>query len=180
MSTASNGCDAGGSVTQGGMTLYVDYSKCIGCETCEAVCRFVHDRPRIHMTCTADGQSVPLYCRHCDNPKCQNACTRGAISQDRDSAVVFQSMLCRGCETRNCIIACPYSAMLAKDTGVAVTKCDMCAGRRDVGLQPACYETCPAGAILYVERATLPEYISEEAKAAEQRVLDHIRGKLVR
>lgn len=159
-------------------TLYIDYSVCIGCETCEAVCRFVYERPRIQMTCTIEGIAAPLYCRHCDNPKCANACPRGALTKDAQGAVILQQMLCRGCETRNCVVACPYSAMLLTGTGVAVTKCDMCITRRAVGLGPACAETCPAGAILYVERGRLAEIITPEAAEAEARVLAHVRPPL--
>ena len=74
-------------------TLYIDYSLCIGCETCEYVCRFTNDTSRIHMTRTIDGVMVPLYCQHCENPKCANACPRGALKRDKDGALILQSML---------------------------------------------------------------------------------------
>jgi len=155
--------------------LYVDYSKCIGCETCEYVCKFVHDVPRIQMTRTIDGVMVPLYCHHCEEPKCMRACKRGAIVQDQDGAVIHQYLLCRGCESRSCILACPYGAMLETDKGVMITKCDLCASRRQIGMNPACAEMCPCGAIQYVDETELAALKTEEAELAEARVLRHIR-----
>jgi Fe-S-cluster-containing dehydrogenase component len=158
-------------------TLFIDYSKCIGCETCEAVCRFVNETPRIHMTRTCEGVSAPLYCRHCEDPACVKVCSRGALAKDRDGAVVLQPMLCRGCETRNCVLACPYGAMFITNTGVGLRKCDLCAGRRALGLPPACVEMCPCAAIVYVDRATIESLETEAAREALARITAHIRPK---
>ena len=152
-------------------TLYVDYSKCIGCETCEYVCRFVHDMPRIHMIRAASGFMAPLYCRHCAEPNCAKVCKRGAIRRDRDGAMVLQPMLCRGCESHQCLLACPFMAVFETDKGVMVVKCDLCAGRRQVGQLPACAEMCPCGAIHYIPRDAVPGLATPEARAAEARVL---------
>ncbi len=161
---------------EGTKTLYIDYSRCIGCETCEAVCKFLHDTPRIAMTRTTEGVMVPLYCKHCEKPACQTVCGRGALERDRDGAIVLHPLLCRGCETRNCVMACPYAAFFATCSGVAVAKCDMCASRRAVGLGPACAEMCPCGAIMYVDREEIPSLETEESKRAAQRVMNHIRA----
>lgn len=158
-----------------GKTLYIDYSKCIGCETCEAVCAFLYDAPRIVMIRTVDGLMAPLYCKHCEQAHCMKVCARGALMRDRDGAVVLQPMLCRGCESRNCVLACPYAAFFATDQGVTVRKCDMCASRRDVGLGPACAEMCPCGAIMYVDREMIDTLEIDEARAARDRVMAHVR-----
>ncbi|MCA1944204.1 MAG: (Fe-S)-binding protein [Desulfovibrio sp.] len=158
-----------------GKVLYVDYSTCIGCETCETVCGFLHDAPRIHMTRTRDGVLVPLYCRHCEKAHCIRACHRGALARDRDGAVVLQPMLCRGCETRECTQSCPYAAMVLTNKGVAVRKCDMCSERRAIGLGPACAAMCPTGAIRFLDRCELACAETEAAKDAEKRVLAHLR-----
>ena len=162
----------------GGKTLFVDYSKCIGCETCEAVCRFIHDVPCISMTRTKEGLMVPLYCRHCEKPHCARACPRGALIKDKDGAVILQPMLCRGCETRQCVLACPYSALFLVATGVAVRKCDICAARRALGLGPACAEMCPCGAVKYVERSELPAMATQESEASLKKVMEHLRPAL--
>jgi Fe-S-cluster-containing dehydrogenase component len=156
-------------------TLYVDYSKCIGCETCEYVCRFVGDVPRIHMIRAASGFMAPLYCRHCAEPNCAKVCKRGAIVRDVDGAMVLQPMLCRGCESRQCMLACPYMAVFETDKGVMVVKCDLCASRRQVGQKPACAEMCPCGAIHYVPRRDIAALETPESRAAEELVLSFLR-----
>ena len=158
-------------------TLFIDYSRCIGCETCESVCRFVNETARIHMTRTCDGIMVPLYCRHCEDPRCVKVCSRGALARDRDGAVVLQPMLCRGCETRNCVLACSYGAMFVTTTGVGMRKCDLCAGRRALGLAPACVEMCPCAAIVYVDRDEIEALTTDQSKEALERVLAHIRPR---
>lgn len=156
-------------------TLHTDYSKCIGCETCEFVCRFVHGTPRILMTATADGVMMPLYCRHCPDPNCARVCKRGAITRDADGAMVLSALTCRGCETRACMLACPYAAIFETDKGVMLTKCDLCAERRKQGMRPACADMCPCGAITFVGAAEVAGLETEEARLAERRVLAHIR-----
>lgn len=156
-------------------TLYIDYSKCIGCETCEFVCRFVHTTPRIMMTRTKDGIMMPLYCRHCQDPNCARVCKRGAIERDSDGAMVLKPLLCRGCDGRNCMLACPFGAMFETDKGVMLTKCDLCAERRGKGMGPACADMCPCGAVHFVETTELEALETPEAKEAEVRVLEHIR-----
>lgn len=158
-------------------TLYIDYSKCIGCETCESVCKFLYSRPRIVLVRTVAGEMVPLYCRHCESPNCAKACKKGALTQDKSGAVLLDSMQCRGCETRNCILGCPYGGMLATHAGVGVNKCDLCIGRRKHGELPACMEMCPCGAIHYIEREKIPELETEASRASEARVLAHVRQK---
>jgi Fe-S-cluster-containing hydrogenase component 2 len=156
-------------------TLYIDYSKCIGCETCEFVCRFVHATPRIMMTRTTDGVMMPLYCRHCQDPNCARVCKQGAIERDAGGAMVLKPLLCRSCAERNCMLACPFAAMFETDKGVMLTKCDLCAERRGRGMGPACADMCPCGAIAFVDAPVAAALETPEAKEAEARVLAHIR-----
>ena len=158
-------------------TLYIDYSKCIGCETCEMVCKFLYNQPRIVLVRTVGGEMVPLYCRHCESPHCVKVCKQGALSVDASGAVILDRMLCRGCQTRNCILGCPYGGMLATGEGVGVAKCDLCAGRRSQGDLPACVDMCPCGAVQFIERGAIADSVTEESRIAEERVLAHIRPK---
>ncbi len=156
-------------------TLYIDYSKCIGCETCETVCKFLYSQPRIVMVRTVDGQMVPLYCKHCEHPHCMKVCPHGALSIDGQGAVILSPMHCRGCTSKNCILGCPYGGIFATSEGVAVTKCDLCKSRRKNGELPACVEMCPCGAVQYVDRNGPEE--TEESKLARERVLAHVRPR---
>lgn len=158
-------------------TLYIDYSKCIGCETCESVCKFLYTQPRIVMIRTLEGLMVPLYCRHCETPHCMKVCRYGALNRDDAGAVILSPLNCRACSTKNCILGCPYGGMLATGEGIGVNKCDLCAGRRKAGELPACVEMCPCGAIMYVEREQIAALQSDASRAAEARVLAHIRPK---
>jgi len=161
-----------------GKRLYIDYGKCIGCETCEAVCRLLHGLPRINMTRTIDGVMMPLYCRHCERPACVKACPRRALAKAVDGAVLLQPLVCEGCETKDCIEACPFGGVFMRDMKSAVVKCDMCADRRAIGLGPACVEMCPTEALVYIERDEIKKLKTEESVAAEKKVFDHLRPRI--
>ncbi|MCA1742676.1 MAG: 4Fe-4S binding protein [Desulfovibrionales bacterium] len=153
-------------------TLYLDYSKCIGCGTCEAVCKFIYHIPRIIMTRTSYGLNVPLYCQHCDNPKCMRVCTRKAIFKDDQGVVRLKGEICRTCDSKNCLMACPYVAMMCTGEDNPVTKCDMCVTR--AGLGPACVAMCPCDALLFVDRADLASLETEASQKAYERVRKYI------
>ncbi|THB68588.1 MAG: 4Fe-4S dicluster domain-containing protein [Desulfovibrio sp.] len=162
----------------GHKTIYIDYSRCIGCETCEAVCRFTHGLPRVNMTRAKDGVMMPLYCRHCETPYCVRACPRGALLKGREGEVLLEPALCEGCETKNCLLACPYGGIFMTMMTEAMVKCDLCLSRRAVGLGPACVEMCPCGAMFYADPDEIAELHTDFAQAAEKRVLAHIRPKV--
>ena len=158
------------------LSLYIDYEKCIGCETCEAVCAFIRSRPGIRMTRTEEGVAAPVYCRHCENPACMRACTRGAITRDEDGAVLHNPLVCVTCSSYACFPACPYGAVFVSSRGAPVHKCDLCSRRRMDGLPPACVEMCPAGAIVLITEKERPE-ASEGSRQAQRRMMRHLNPK---
>ncbi len=158
--------------------LYVDYAKCMGCETCEAVCRFLHKRPRIVMLRMRDGVMAPLYCHHCDRPTCLKACPHGALDLDERGVALLNPLRCVSCQDRFCLTACPHGAILCKGERASVVKCDLCAKRQAEGLGPACVEMCPSGAILLLDRETRQERAAAESDPAFARVARHIRPRL--
>ena len=163
-----------------GMTLFVDYNKCIGCESCEAVCKFLYGTPRIIMMRSSTGIVRPLYCMHCDHAFCMKACPQGALSRDEDGAVVLEHMRCRGCTSLACLIACPYAAFFSTGKSVLVDKCDLCKSRRKNGMPPACMEMCPCGAIRFVKREDLAALKTPEWEASYRQVLEFVRPSVVR
>jgi formate-dependent nitrite reductase membrane component NrfD/ferredoxin len=63
-----------------------------------------------------------------------------------DGIVDFDKNICIGCKA--CIAACPYDAIFINPEDHAAEKCNFCAHRLDIGLEPACVVVCPTEAIL--------------------------------
>jgi len=157
------------------MILFIDYDRCIGCESCESACRFVHGQPRINMTRTVGGIMAPVYCRHCESASCVKGCTRGALMKSRDGTVLLNPVLCAGCETKNCILACPFGGIFCTGLDDAVAKCDLCQHRQAMGMAPACVEICPCGAMHFVTRCSAISLATAAYEAAHKKVMEHVR-----
>jgi formate-dependent nitrite reductase membrane component NrfD/ferredoxin len=63
-----------------------------------------------------------------------------------DGIVDFDKEICIGCKA--CIAACPYDAIFINPEDHSAEKCNFCAHRLEVGLEPACVVVCPTEAIL--------------------------------
>lgn len=100
--------------------------------------------------------AYPIRCRHCDDPKCVEACMSGALYKTESGAVIHDPQQCVGCWM--CIMTCPYGAIVRDPENKIIVKCDLCLGR-DV---PACVEACKTGAIMAVEEEDLAQAIVEE------------------
>jgi len=155
--------------------LYIDYSKCIGCESCEAICKFLYGVPRIQMTRFPDGRMYPLYCHHCDTPKCANGCPEGVIAKEENGIVTIDPNFGRDCDFEICAEECPFNAIFLGGGSLPVTKCDMCIDRQEQGLNPACVEVCPCAAIHHVSREEEKDLKSDDSKAATKLVMQHIK-----
>lgn len=127
--------------------LIIDEQLCIGCESCQAVCKFLYNTPRIRMGRNPDGRVIPYYCRHCDRPACIRACPQGAITKLADGTVRLNSLACGYCREKPCLLACRHGGLFCAEADLPVTKCDLCALRRTDGRAPACAAICPVGAI---------------------------------
>lgn len=116
---------------------------CTGCRICELACslrktgRLNPYLARIKVVAQDRlGPHVPVICRHCERPPCQEACPiPGAMTLDqRTGAVVVVPEVCVGCLA--CVEACPFAAIQVGPAG-EVLKCDLCGG------DPQCVKYCP-------------------------------------
>lgn len=67
--------------------------------------------------------------------------------QRPDGIVEFDKDACIGCKA--CIAACPYDAVHIDPETHTAAKCNFCAHRLDVGLEPACVVVCPEEALIF-------------------------------
>jgi len=68
------------------------------------------------------------------------------MHQRADGIVDFDKSICIGCKA--CIAACPYDAIFINPEDHSAEKCNFCAHRIDIGLEPACVVVCPTQALL--------------------------------
>ncbi len=135
----------------------VDQTKCIGCHACTTACKSENDVP-LSVTRTyvksADVGSFPTVsrafqvtrCNQCDDAPCVTACPTSAMFRRDDGIVDFDKSACIGCKA--CMAACPYDAIFINPDDHSAEKCNFCAHRIDIGLEPACVVVCPTEALL--------------------------------
>jgi Fe-S-cluster-containing dehydrogenase component len=137
----------------------IDYSKCMGCETCEVVCGFIHELgPFIRLYEIGGGVRRPISCFHCSRAPCVEVCPTGAMRRDSQGAVYVEFSRCIGCMA--CLYACPFGIPDYSPTTKTSVKCDLCSDLRRGGLTAACVAMCPTRAIIIGE----PRAIGDEMK----------------
>jgi Fe-S-cluster-containing dehydrogenase component/formate-dependent nitrite reductase membrane component NrfD len=135
----------------------VDHTRCIGCHACSTACKSENQVPlSVHRTYVkhVDVGTFPnarrafqvTRCNQCDDAPCTHACPTTAMYRRHDGIVDFDKSICIGCKA--CIAACPYDAIFINPEDHSAEKCNFCAHRIDVGLEPACVVVCPTEAIL--------------------------------
>jgi Fe-S-cluster-containing dehydrogenase component/formate-dependent nitrite reductase membrane component NrfD len=135
----------------------IDNRKCIGCHACTTACKSEHAVPvgvnRTWVKQVEKGEfpdtrrlfSV-LRCNHCTDAPCVEICPTEALHIREDGIVDFDKDRCIGC--KSCMQACPYDALYIDPETHTAAKCNYCAHRIDVGLEPACVNVCPEHAII--------------------------------
>jgi Fe-S-cluster-containing dehydrogenase component/formate-dependent nitrite reductase membrane component NrfD len=135
----------------------IDHTRCIGCHACSTACRSENEVPlgvnRTYVKYVDVGrfpQTLRAFqvtrCNQCADPPCCEACPTAAMHQRPDGIVDFDKRVCIGCKA--CIAACPYDAIFINPEDRAAEKCNFCAHRLDVGLEPACVVVCPTESIV--------------------------------
>jgi Fe-S-cluster-containing dehydrogenase component len=105
---------------------------------------------RIYQMEYADGHGAVIQylsagCQHCDDSPCLIACPTGAIYRDEGSrANLVDRNRCIGCHS--CALACPFGVP-RYDADDKMLKCNLCTGRVEAGMKPACVRACAFGAL---------------------------------
>ncbi len=156
--------------------ILFDATKCVGCKACQAACKEWNQLEPIktqkpgfenpeHLSKDVwltmkfkeiEGKKEIKWvysrwaCMHCEEPVCLSVCPTGAIYKRPDGIVWIHEDRCFGCYY--CMVACPYNVRFFDETKGYVVKCKMCFDRIEQGLEPACVETCPSGALEFGKR----------------------------
>ena len=135
----------------------IDQRRCIGCHACTVACKEENRVPlgafRTWVKYVERGTfpqtrryfSV-LRCNHCDDAPCVTICPTVALYRRPDGIIDFDGARCIGC--KGCMQACPYDALYIDPDTHTAAKCNYCAHRIEVGLEPACVIVCPEQAII--------------------------------
>jgi Fe-S-cluster-containing dehydrogenase component/formate-dependent nitrite reductase membrane component NrfD len=135
----------------------IDNGSCIGCHACSTACKSENQVPvgvnRTWVKYVEAGQYPDARrsfqvnrCNHCANPPCVTICPTTAMIQRPDGIVDFDSDACIGCKA--CMQACPYDAIYLDPDTLTAAKCNFCAHRIELELEPACVVVCPTHAII--------------------------------
>ena len=135
----------------------IDHTKCIGCHACSTACKSENQVPLSVNRTYVKYVDVGVFpharrafqvtrCNQCEDPPCVEVCPTGAMHARADGIVDFDKTICIGCKA--CIAACPYDAIFINPEDHSAEKCNFCAHRLDIGLEPACVVVCPTEAIL--------------------------------
>jgi Fe-S-cluster-containing dehydrogenase component len=135
----------------------IDNRRCIGCHACSVACKAEHEVPlgvaRTWVKYVEKG-SFPetrrtfqvTRCNHCEDAPCIEICPTTALFRRRDGIVDFDGRRCIGC--KGCLQGCPYDALYIDPQTETAAKCNFCAHKVEVGLEPPCVTVCPTQAIV--------------------------------
>jgi Fe-S-cluster-containing dehydrogenase component/formate-dependent nitrite reductase membrane component NrfD len=135
----------------------LDQTRCIGCHACTTACKSENEVPLGVTRTYVKSVDIGIFpqvrrafqvtrCNQCDDAPCVAACPTSAMYRRDEGIVDFDKSACIGCKA--CIAACPYDAIFINPEDHSAEKCNFCAHRLDVGLEPACVVVCPVEAIL--------------------------------
>jgi len=189
--------------------VLVDTTQCVGCRRCEQACNEINDDlPRraseafqdesvfnrrrrmnaesytvVNRYPNPQDASKPVFakfqCMHCLRPGCVSACIVGALSQQADGAVTYDSWKCIGC--RYCMIACPFQVPAYEYRNSftpKVRKCIFCFEKRLAqGGVPACVEACPMQVMTFGKRNELIHLAHESFEKHPEIYVPHLYGE---
>jgi len=135
----------------------IDQSRCIGCHACTTACKSENEVPLSVTRTYVKSVDVGVFpqarrafqvtrCNQCEDAPCVSACPTSAMYRRPDGIVDFDKAACIGCKA--CMAACPYDAIFINPEDHSAEKCNFCAHRLEVGLEPACVVVCPTEALI--------------------------------
>jgi Fe-S-cluster-containing dehydrogenase component/formate-dependent nitrite reductase membrane component NrfD len=148
----------------------IDNTRCIGCHACTTACKSENLVPlsvtRTYVKHVDIGQFPQTRrahqvtrCNQCAHAPCVTACPTTAMFKRADGIVDFDKSICIGCKA--CMAACPYDAIFINPEDHSAEKCNFCAHRIDMGLEPACVVVCPTQAILIGDMNDPQSYVAQ-------------------
>lgn len=193
LATVSTSANASGPRTEkiSEPTMIIDVNRCMGCCSCIIACKDQNQTPKgcfnTKITKTNNGSFPhawhsyePTLCHQCYDAPCIAACEYNATFQLNNGIVVVDWNQCTGCG--ECVLACTYDARYLDSANAnKVDKCDFCITRIEKGLEPACVESCPAGARIFGDLAkpqgAFSDYLNT-MKEENPRVLKESWGRI--
>jgi Fe-S-cluster-containing dehydrogenase component/formate-dependent nitrite reductase membrane component NrfD len=148
----------------------IDHTRCIGCHACTTACKSENVVPLSVTRTYVKHVDVGVFpqarrahqvtrCNQCAHAPCVTACPTTAMFKRADGIVDFDKSICIGCKA--CMAACPYDAIFINPEDHSAEKCNFCAHRIDVGLEPACVVVCPTQAILIGDMNDDSSYVAQ-------------------
>lgn len=145
--------------------IFIEQEKCDGCKNCSLACMQAHradsgslydldltdpaNESRNFILLDSKNNYIPIFCRHCDDPKCVTSCMSGAMSKNPENGLVeYDKEKCAECFM--CVMNCPYGVLKPSSAGNKIIKCDFCINDN---MEPNCVKACPKKAI-YVQEVS--------------------------
>lgn len=132
--------------------FYFDMTRCVGCKTCQVVCKQRNSLPLgityrgVHTFEVGTYPDASMYhvsatCNHCESPECVRGCPVGAMfKSEEDGTIQHDDGLCIGCQ--QCVNNCPYGVPRYFPELKIVGKCYACKDTREVDGAPTCVAAC--------------------------------------
>ncbi len=164
--------------------ILFDATKCIACRACQVACKQWNELKAEVTTNTGTYENPPdlstntwltikfteesengavrwLFsrrsCMHCTEAACVEVCPSGALYHNEYGFVCYDKDKCIGCGY--CVEFCPFNVPrldASRVSGVGkMDKCTFCIDRVTNGMEPACVNTCPTGALIIGDRNAL-------------------------
>ncbi|MFW5836713.1 MAG: 4Fe-4S dicluster domain-containing protein [Desulfovibrionaceae bacterium] len=180
-----------------GKSFFIDLTKCTACRGCQVACKQWHKHPAEETRNWGSHQNpkdlsfvtfklvrfkedvidgklnwlfFPDQCRHCMDPPCQyGASVKDSIVVDsRTGAVLFTKKTAQD-DFESIWGSCPYNIPRKEKNGKLIAKCDMCIDRVRNGLQPACVQACPTGAMNFGDREDIMKMAEARLAVAKKK-----------